>query len=117
MATGEGITASAAGRSREPMAAQRARLAASSAARGLMWAVLTVSLLGTVVTAPYLPSLWGRSVVLLSVFGGLVSGLVTVYRLFIAFMAALGLLQFAASASARAHSESRSGKTASQEGA
>lgn len=76
MATGEGTTASEAGGSREPLAAQRARLAASSAARGLMWAVLTVSLLGTVVTAPYLPSPWGRPVVLLSIVGGLVSGLV-----------------------------------------
>lgn len=111
MATGEGTTASEAARSREPLAAQRARLAASSAARGLMWAVLTVSLLGTVVTAPYLPSPWGRPVVLLSVFGGLVSGLVTVYRLFIAFMAALGLVRYAASARARVHSEPRSGKT------
>lgn len=112
---GDRTTASAAGRSRGPLAAQRARLASSSAARGLMWAVLTVSLLGTIVTAPYLPSPWGQPVLLLSIVGGIVSGLVTVYHLLIAFMAALGLLHFAASPSARAHSESRSGKTVSQE--
>ncbi|MFZ3492195.1 hypothetical protein ACODT5_02960 [Streptomyces sp. 5.8] len=117
MATGDGTTAAAAGRSRDPLGAQRARLATESAARGLVWAVLTVSLLGTVVTAPYLPSPLGRPVALLSIIGGLVSGLVTVYRLFIAFMAALGLVRFAASAGTRAHSESRSGKTVSREGA
>ncbi|MFD3664602.1 hypothetical protein ACFWVF_29080 [Streptomyces sp. NPDC058659] len=76
---------------RDPLTAERARLAAASFARGVVWAGLTVSLLETVVTAPYLPSPWGRPVLLLALLGGLVSGLVTLYRLFIAFLALLAL--------------------------
>ncbi|MEU6405356.1 hypothetical protein [Streptomyces sp. NPDC046985] len=44
-------------------------------------------------TAPYLPSPWGRPVVVLAMAGGLGCGLVAFYRLFIAFMAGLGLLR------------------------
>ncbi|WP_432137090.1 hypothetical protein [Streptomyces sp. bgisy154] len=76
---------------RDPLTAERARLAAASFGRGVVWAVLTVSLLGTVVTAPYLPSPWGRPVLLLALLGGLVSGLVTLYRLFVGFLALLAL--------------------------
>lgn len=78
---------------RDPVAVQRARLAAASVTRGVMWAILTISLLGTAVTAPYLPSPWGRPVVVLAMVGGLGCGLVAFYRLFIAFMAGLGLLR------------------------
>ncbi|MFJ9574653.1 hypothetical protein [Streptomyces bacillaris] len=77
---------------RDPVVAQRARLAATSVTRGVMWAILTISLLGTAVTAPYLPSPWGRPIVVLSVVGGLGCGIVAFYCLFIAFMAGLGLL-------------------------
>ncbi|MER6117950.1 hypothetical protein [Streptomyces sp. NPDC001743] len=76
---------------RDPLTAERACLAAASFGRGVVWAVLTVSLLGTVVTAPYLPSPWGRPVLLLALLGGLVSGLVTLYRLFVGFLALLAL--------------------------
>lgn len=93
MAAGKRWAAAATARegARDPLVAERARLAAASFARGVVWAVLTVSLLGTVVTAPYLPSPWGRPVLLLALLGGLVSGLVTLYRLFIGFLALLTL--------------------------
>ncbi|MCM2430960.1 hypothetical protein [Streptomyces sp. RKAG337] len=82
-------------RTRDPLAVSRARLAMRSAARGALWAVLTVSLLGTAVTAPYLPTWCARPVLVLSVLGGVVSGVVAVYRLFVAFMASLGLIRHA----------------------
>lgn len=93
MAAGKRWSAAATAREggRDPVVAKRARLASASFARGVVWAVLTVSLLGTVVTAPYLPSPWGRPVLLLALLGGLVSGLVTLYRLFIGFLALLAL--------------------------
>jgi len=118
MAAGERGAAAATARAgaRDPLAAERARLAAGSFARGVVWAVLTVSLLGTVVTAPYLPSPWGRPVLLLALLGGLVAGLVTLYRLFIAFMALLALGRGVVPGRLSAGSKSAAGPARPEEG-
>jgi hypothetical protein len=59
----------------------------------VVWALLTVSLFGTVLTADELPPPWGVVLVPVGLLGGTVSGLAAVYRLFLAFLGALSLIR------------------------
>lgn len=78
---------------REPGTAERAGAVVASGSRGVVWALLTVSLFGTVLTADELPPPWGAVLVPVGLLGGTVSGLAAVYRLFLAFLGALNLIR------------------------
>ena len=70
---------------------QRLLLAGRSAGRGLLWAILAVSLFGTASTAVFLPYPLSAAVVWPSIAGALCSGLVALFRLFVASVSFLAL--------------------------
>lgn len=73
---------------------ERALAVVTMGSRGLLWAVLTVSMFGTVLTAGQLQSPWGVLLPPVCALGGIAAGLAAVYRFFFACLGALSLIRF-----------------------
>jgi hypothetical protein len=73
----------------------RLQLAAQSGGRGVTWAILMVSLFGTVMTAPVLPYPLSVFVLVPSMAGAICAACAALFRCFVAFTAALDAIRLA----------------------